>query len=55
MNGRWYTLLLLFVVPIVGIAATVAWFSANPLVIFVAIGAIVLGALYLLTYTETFA
>ncbi|MGI0128688.1 MAG: hypothetical protein ACREDE_07905 [Thermoplasmata archaeon] len=55
MDGRWYTLILLFGIPAVGIAATIAWFSANPLAIFVALGAIVLGSLYLLTYTETFA
>lgn len=55
MNGRWFTLVFLFAIPVVGIAATIAWFSSNPIAIFVALGAIVMGALYLLTYTETFA
>jgi hypothetical protein len=54
MDGRWLTVLLLFIVPIVGIGATMEWFSSNPLAILVAMGAMVMGALYLLTYTDTF-
>jgi hypothetical protein len=54
MNGRWVTVLLLWVVPAVGIGATIAWFRSNPVSIMVCLGAIVLGALYLLTYTERF-
>jgi len=54
MNGRWLTVLLFWVVPTVGIAATVVWFSANPVAIMVCLSAIILGALYLLTYTERF-
>ncbi len=55
MDGRLLTVLLLFLVPAAGIAATVAWFSSNPVAILVAIGAMVLGGFYLLTYTDTFA
>jgi hypothetical protein len=55
MNGRWYTVLLLWVVPAVGIGASVAWFNANPIAIMVCLSAILLGALYLLTYTERFS
>jgi hypothetical protein len=54
MNGRWLTVLLLWVVPAVGIGATVVWFSANPLAIMAGLSAIIVGALYLLTYTERF-
>ncbi|HTZ62465.1 MAG TPA: hypothetical protein VMC82_07500 [Thermoplasmata archaeon] len=55
MDGRWVTAILLFFVPVVGIAATVVWFSSNPVAIMVAIAAMILGGLYLLTYTESFA
>jgi hypothetical protein len=55
MDGRWLTFILLFLVPAAGIAATIAWFSSNPVAILVAIGAMILGGFYLLTYTETFA
>jgi hypothetical protein len=55
MDGRWVTALLLFVVPAVGIAATILWFSSNPIAILVALSAMILGAFYLLTYTESFA
>jgi hypothetical protein len=55
MDGRWLTVLLLFLVPAAGIAATIAWFHSNPVAILVAIAAMILGGLYLLTYTDTFA
>jgi hypothetical protein len=55
MDGRWLTVILLFLVPVAGIAATVVWFSSNPVAILVALGAMILGAFYLLTYTESFA
>ena len=55
LDGRWVTVLLLMVAPAVAIGATVAWFSSNPIVILVAIAAMILGAFYLLTYPETFA
>jgi|HubBroStandDraft_1064217.scaffolds.fasta_scaffold00738_21 hypothetical protein len=54
MNGRWVTVLLLWVVPAIAIGATVVWFSSNPVAIMIALTAIILGALYLLTYTEKF-
>jgi hypothetical protein len=55
MDGRWFTVLVLLVAPSVGIAATVLWFSSNPVAIFAAFAAMVAGAFYLLTYTESFA
>jgi hypothetical protein len=54
MNGRWYTVLLLWVVPAAGIGVTIAKFASNPVAIFVCIAAIIVGALYLLTYTDRF-
>ena len=55
MDGRWATFILLFLVPGAAIGATVVWFASNPIAILVAIGAMVLGAFYLLTYTDSFA
>jgi hypothetical protein len=55
MDGRLWTVILLFLVPTVAMGATVAWFSSNPIAILLEIGAMVLGAFYLLTYTDSFA
>jgi len=55
MDGRWFTVIVLMIAPIAGIVATIAWFSSNPLAILAAIGVMIVGAFYLLTYTETFA
>ena len=55
MNGRWVTAFFLLLVPIVGIAATILWFSSNPVAILIALSAMILGSFYLLTYNETFA
>ncbi len=55
MDGRWVTALLLLGVPLVGVIASILWFGSNPLAIMVAISAMILGLLYLLTYSETFA
>ncbi len=55
MDGRWFTVFFLFLAPIVAIAVAVVWFSSNPVAILAAIAAMILGALYLLTYTESFA
>jgi hypothetical protein len=55
MDGRWVTVLALLIAPVVGIAATIVWFASNPVAIFVAFAAMIAGAFYLLTYTESFA
>jgi hypothetical protein len=55
MDGRWFTALALLVAPAVGIGVTVVWFASNPVAIFTAFAAMIAGAFYLLTYTETFA
>ncbi|MGA9839759.1 MAG: hypothetical protein WBF81_07180 [Thermoplasmata archaeon] len=54
MDGRWFTVIFLLIVPSILIGATVVWFASNPIAILVEIGAMVLGAFYLLTYTDTF-
>jgi len=55
MDGRWFTAFFLFLLPTIGIVATIVWFSSNPIAILVALSAMIVGALYLLTYTESFA
>jgi hypothetical protein len=34
---------------------TVVWFASNPIAILVELGAMIVGALYLLTYTDAFS
>jgi hypothetical protein len=55
MDGRWFTVIVLLVAPVAAIAATIVWFSSNPVAIFVEFSAMIAGAFYLLTYTESFA
>lgn len=55
MDGRWFTLVMLFFVPIVLLAVTVVWFASNPIAILAEIAAMIVGTLYLLTYKESFA
>jgi hypothetical protein len=54
MDGRLFTVIFLLIVPVLAVAATIVWFASNPIAILVAFGAMVLGAFYLLTYTESF-
>ncbi len=54
MDGRWLTFLLLIVLPGALIGVTVAFFSSNPVSIFTLLAAMLVGAFYLLTYTDTF-
>jgi hypothetical protein len=54
MDGRIVTGIGLLAVPAVLIGVTVAWFSSNPVSIFVMMGLMVLGGFYLLTYRESF-
>jgi hypothetical protein len=53
MDGRWFTVLALLVLPAAAIGATVVWFASNPVAIFTAMAAMVAGAFYLLTYTDS--
>ena len=55
MDGRWLTVLLTIVLPVALIGLTVAEFSSNVVAIFGLLGVMVGGALYLLSYSETFA
>ncbi len=55
MNGRLLTVLLTFVLPAALLGVTVVWFASNPVSIFVLLGVMIAGGLYLLTYTEVFA
>jgi hypothetical protein len=55
MDGRWFTVLFLLVLPAALIAASVIWFASNPIAIFSAFAAMIAGAFYLLTYTDSFA
>ncbi len=54
MDGRHYTVLLLLVLPAVLMGVTVAFFSSNPLSIFVLLGVMLLGTFYLSSYTGSF-
>jgi hypothetical protein len=55
MDGRLFTVLVFLVVPAALIGVTIAAFHSNPISILAEIGAMIVGAFYLLTYRETFA
>jgi hypothetical protein len=55
MDGKLVTGIGLLAVPAVLLGVTVAFFSSNPVSIFVLIAAMIAGAFYLLTYRETFS
>jgi hypothetical protein len=55
MDGRLVTVLALFVLPAALIGVTVEEFHSNPLAIFGLLAVMVVGAFYLVSYTETFA
>lgn len=54
MDGRVATLLLTELLPAALIGVTVWHFASNPLALLGLIGVMVVGALYLLTYTDSF-
>jgi len=54
MDGRWLTVILLEILPVVLIGVTVWKFASNPLSIFLLLATMVAGAFYLLTYTSSF-
>ncbi len=54
MDGKLVTGVGLLAVPAALIGVTVAWFSSNPVSIFVLLSAMLVGAFYLFTYRETF-
>ncbi len=55
MDGRWLTILLTLVLPAALIGLTIAKFSSNVVAIFVLMGVMVGGGLYMVSYTETYA
>ena len=55
MDGRLFTVLVLLVLPAALIAVTVKEFHSNPVAILGLIAVMVVGALYLVSYTESFA
>lgn len=55
MDGRWLAVLLTLLLPAALIGLTVAEFSSNVVAIFGLLGVMVGGALYLVSYTETYA
>ncbi|MCI4325385.1 MAG: hypothetical protein L3K00_05860 [Thermoplasmata archaeon] len=54
MDGRILTVLFTFVVPAILIGVTIWQFSDNPLAILALVMVMLGGALYLLTYTDSF-
>ena len=54
MDGKLVTGVGLIALPAALIGVTVAWFSSNPVAIFAMMALMLVGAVYLLTYRETF-
>jgi hypothetical protein len=54
MDGRLIAALLTLLLPAVLIGVTVVYFSLNPVAILVLISVMVIGTMYLLSYTDTF-
>ncbi len=54
MDGRWFTVLFLEILPLALIGVTVWKFASNPLTIFCLLGAMIAGGFYLLSYTASF-
>jgi hypothetical protein len=55
MDGRWFTALAALVLPAALIGVTVVEFHSNPVAILGLLAVMVVGAFYLLSYTESFA
>jgi hypothetical protein len=54
MDGRLATVLLALVLPAALIGVTAVYFASNPVAVLVLISVMVVGALYLLSYTDVF-
>ncbi|HYK92752.1 MAG TPA: hypothetical protein VEY07_01755 [Thermoplasmata archaeon] len=54
MDGRVIAVLLTQLLPAALIGVTIWRFASNPLALLALIGVMIVGALYILTYTETF-
>ena len=55
MDGRWLTVLLTLILPAVLVGVTVLDFSSNVIAIFALLAVMVGGALYLVSYSESYA
>jgi len=55
MDGRLFIVLALLVLPAILIGVTIADFHTNPVAIFGLIAVMIVGAFYLVSYTEAFA
>lgn len=53
MDGRVIVVGLTIVLPAILLGVTVAWFATNPLSVLVLFAVMLLGAIYLLSYTDT--
>lgn len=55
MDGRYFVVGLTVVLPAVLMVVTVAWFSANVIVMLALFSAMLFGLFYLLSYSESFS
>ncbi|MFZ0830719.1 MAG: hypothetical protein WCB18_05520 [Thermoplasmata archaeon] len=55
MDGRILVVALTLALPAALIAATVAWYSTNPVSLLILFSVMLLGGLYLLSYSDTFS
>ena len=55
MDGRIVVVALTIVLPAILIGVTVGWYSTNPISMLILFSVMLLGSLYLLSYTETFS
>jgi|HubBroStandDraft_1064217.scaffolds.fasta_scaffold356508_2 hypothetical protein len=54
MDGRWFTVIFLEILPLVLIGVTIEFFALNPLSIFILLALMIVGGFYLLSYTSSF-
>lgn len=55
MDGRYIVVGLAILLPAVLMGVTVAWFSTNPLTMLVLFAVMLLGCVYLVSYSDTFS
>lgn len=55
VDGRFIVVGLTIILPAILLGVTVGWFATNPLALLVLFAVMLLGALYLVSYTDTFS
>jgi hypothetical protein len=55
VDGRYIVVALALVLPAILMAITVAWFSTNPISMLILFSVMLLGCLYLLSYSDAFS